>query len=450
MSENLLYRAMDFFGSRKTATASRTFTPVDAELSRILSSGATSSGKAVNEQTALSLATAWSCMRIITEAIGCLPWGIYQKDASGNAVEKDHPLSAVLMGSPNQDQTPVEFKESIALALCGAGNAYNLKSALGNEVVSLMPVQSSAMSVFRKRGSNTTLAVPDGTAVFRMKQEGGVTKDYTRADIWQIKGFGGNPLVGLSPVGVVREAVGFALAAEDFGARFFSQGGRPGGIVSVAGWLNDNQRSIARENLQQAMAGLDNAHRFLLFEGGMKPEPWGDLSLEDMAYIAVRKFSVNEMCRIWRVPPHMVAELQGGASFASVEQLSQEFVMFTLLPYLTRIESSVKRWLFNEQDRQRWFLRFRYEGLLRADSAARANFYASALQNGYMTRNEVRALENLNRVDGLDEYTAQLNLAPVEMLGELAQKNGGKSTTTPPAEAPKGFVEILRAIRQKQ
>jgi Phage portal protein len=145
------------------------------------------------------------------------------------------------------------------------------------------------------------------------------------------------------------------------------------------------------------------------------------------AVLALRKFSVLEICRFFRMPPHMVADLDR-ATFSNVEHLSQDFVAQTLLPYLTRIEASVGKWLFSSRDRGSHFLRFNFEGLLRADSAGRAAFYASALQNGYMTRNEVRAKENLNRVDGLDEFTCQTNLAPVEDIGRQPQPEKANAT----------------------
>lgn len=407
----------------------------------------THSGKQVSEASAMGLATAWCCIRVITEAIGSLPWGIYQRDGKGNAVEvKTHPLYPVLMQSPNMDQTSGEFRESIVSALCTAGNSYCLKDTLGGEVISLMPVKG--VIPFRKRGSNSALAVPDGSVVYRVPTFGGQMQDYTRDGIWHVKGFGNDPLMGLSPIGVVREAVGFAIAAEEFGSRFFQQGGRPGGTVSIDGWLTKEQREVARENLNQLMVGLENAHKFVLFEGKMKPEPWGEMSLADMAFVQVRNLSVQEMCRIWRVPLHMVAEMQKGASFASIEQTASDFVMFTLLPYLTRIEQSVSRWLLSPADRQKCFVRFRYDGLMRADTAGRTTFYASAVNNGWMSRNEVRALENLNSVPGLDEYTAQTALAPVDQLGALAAAAAAQPAAPEPQKAGETHVHTHMAAPQ--
>ena len=227
-----------------------------------------------------------------------------------------------------------------------------------------------------------------------------------------------------------------SLAAEEFGNLFFAQGGKPGGFAVTEKNLSPDQRVVARDALQTMMGGMVNAHKFALFEGGLKPEPWDGPSLEDMLFIAVRQFGVAEVCRFYRIPLHMVAQMQGGASYNTVEMLGQEFVTFTLMPYFTRFEAAVSRWLLRPEERGRYFLRFNYEGLLRADAKGRAELYASGLQNGWMSRNEARAKENLGRVEGLDIFTAQTNLAPVEDLAKIAARATAPAAVTPPA-APK-------------
>lgn len=417
-----------------------TFDPMNhsmvAKMSAMLGGAISSSGKAVNETTAMQLTAAWSCMRIISEATGTLPWGVFEGDRSGNAKRvKDHPLETLLNFAPNRDQTKVEFKESEALNLCLSGNAMALRETLAGETVSLYPVPSSQMIPARVgSGVRTTIqGLRDGDVFYRYNDRGQWT-DLPRERVWHVKGFGNDGLNGLSPLGAAREAMGFALALDDFGSRFFSQGGKPSGVVTVPGWLKEDQRGVARENLQQLMGGLGNMHRFALFEGGMKPEPWGEMPLKDMELVLLKRFSVLDICRIYRVPPHMVADLEKGASYASIEMMSAEFVMFTLMPYLTRFEASADRWLITPKDRARGlFLRFNFEGLLRPDSKGRAEFYASALQNGWMSRNEVRAKENLNSEGGLDEYTCQTNLAPVGMLGDIAKASAQRGQQQPKA-----------------
>ena len=396
---------------------SAAMTPMSTELIRFLS-GVSSSGKAVNEESASKISAAWCCRRIIAESIGMLPWSMFVKDSRGNADKADdHWLQEVLVHSPNRDQTSVEFRESEAMGLTGDGNAYSVIERFGKRVTSLTPI--FGVEPHRKNGSNTTIPIAEGEVFFRFSDRGKPI-DLPREKVWQVKGFGRDLLRGLSPIGAAREAMGGALAMEEFANRFFAQGGMPAGTVSYPGWLTPAQKVEAQEALQKMVGGLGNAHQIALFQGGMKPEPWNTMNLEEMQFIFSRKFSVLEICRFYRVPPHMVAELEKGASYASIEQMSQEFVMFTLMPYITRFEASASKWLLPFEERRRFFLRFNYEGLLRADSKGRSEMYASALQNGWMTRNQVRAKENMNTATapGMDDYTAQSNLAGIERIVE--------------------------------
>lgn len=391
--------------------------PTDPVLGRWIS-GATSSGKTVTEESASKISAVWCCRRIIAESIGMLPWSMFVKDSNGNAEKADdHWLQDVLVHSPNREQTTQEFRESEAMGLTGDGNAYSVIERLGKRVSSLIPI--FGVEPYRKKGSNTKLQIAEGEVFFRFSDRG-MPMDLPREQVWQVKGFGRDLLKGLSPIGAAREAMGGALAMEEFANRFFSQGGMPAGTVTFPGWLTKEQKIEAQEALTKMVGGLGNAHQVALFQGGMKPEPWNTMNLEEMQFIFSRKFSVLEICRFYRVPPHMVAELEKGASYASIEQMSQEFVMFTLMPYITRFEASASKWLLPVDERRKFFLRFNYEGLLRADSKGRAEMYASAVQNGWMNRNEVRAKENMNRVDGLDGFTAQTNLASVERIVEGA------------------------------
>lgn len=419
-------------------------TAMSPELLRWLSN-VSSSGKAVNEQSMLGISAAWCCRRILAESIGMLPWSMFTKDSKGNAEKADdHWLQDVLVYSPNREQTSNEFRETGAMGLTGDGNAYSLIERAGKRITSLTPL--FGIEPMRKNGSNTKLALRDGDIFFRWS-DGGVPEDFPREKIWHLKGFGSNPLKGLSPIGAAREALGGALAMEEFANRFFSQGGMPAGTVSYPGWLTPEQREVARDGLQRMIGGLGNAHKFALFEGGVKPEPWNTMNLEEMQFIFARRFSVLEICRFYRVPPHMVAELEKGASYASIEQMSQEFVMFTLMPYITRIEASVSKWLLPVEERRKVYLRFNYEGLLRADSKGRAEMYASAVQNGWLNRNEVRGKENLNHVDGLDGFTAQTNLASVEKIVESSAAQA--QTAPPPAKAEPPRTLILNVLPER-
>lgn len=424
-----LIRAPAMWGARLLAkaagfgtTTTSGLTPMNEALGRLLGGGGYStSGKAVTAETAMGIAAAWSCMRILAETIGSIPWGIYEKDESGNANKVDQSqLGAVLSETPNDDMTSVEFREAAVLNLCQDGNSYSLVDRLGGDVSSLYPVQSGKMRTRQNLpGSRPVgITVPDG-GVFYSMLDRGRWEDLPREKVWHVKGFGPTGLTGLSPIGAAREAMGMSLAAEDFGNRFFSQGGKPSGFVTTDKNLQPDQREIAKVALQEMMGGLVNAHKFALFEGGMKPEAWKTDTLEDMLFIMVRQFGVQEVCRFYRIPPHMVADIEKGASYSSIEQMSQEFVTFTLMPYFTRFESSVSRWLMKPGERGRLFLRFNYDALLRADAKNRGEFLGSMVDHGIMSRNEARAKENLGRSSdkNMDAYTVQTAMAPIDKLG---------------------------------
>lgn len=375
-------------------------------VSRALGSGGTSSGKTITPDNAMAISAAWGCMRIISEALGTVPWAIYERKGKDNAEKvPDHPLSKVLVDSPNADMTSAEYRETLALNLCQNGNTYSMIERAGNKIISLYPMKSGDVTPKRDK---------TGKVYYEWSKDG-QQLELPRDKVWHVRLFSNDGLVGLSPIGAAREALGTSLAAEDFAARFFSQGGMPGGTVTMPEWLTDEQRAQAQGKLNAVMTGLGNAHTFALFEGGMKPEPWTGMPLKDMEFLLLRKFSILEIARFYRIPPHMIQDLDK-ATFSNIEHLAGEFVTFTLMPYFTKIESSVSKWLLAPNERSKFFLRFNFEGLLRADSAGRASFYTVMVDKGIMTRNQVRALENLNKStsDGMDAYTVQSQMVSIE------------------------------------
>lgn len=374
-------------------------------------------GKAVNDETAMQITVVWACVKILSESIGMLPLGVYRKEGNGNAVkDDDHPLAEILVHSPNADMTSQEYREAGQTNLGLQGNAYSIveRNGAGN-VSSLMPVESRNVVPERNKETNRIQ--------FKVNDRGR-WETLPREKIWHIKGFGSNGMVGYSPIGAARQAMGLSLASEEFQARFFGSGARPSAVAKIPQWLKEDQRKIARENLHKLLGGLENAHRVHLLEGGMELEPWG-LPLEDLQFVELRRFQLHEICRLYRVPPHMVADLER-ATFSNIEQMSLEFVQFTLLPWLTRWERGAERWLMKPQDREKFMVRFNFEGLLRADTVARAEYLTKMVANGMMSRNEGRAKENLNKVAavGMDDYTVQSNMINVDDLEKIAASIG--------------------------
>lgn len=359
-------------------------------------------GHNVNPMTSMQITAVWGCVRIISETMASLPLQMLKRLPDGSAEPADHPLADVLNASPNSEQTGVEYREGLGVGLCLRGNAYSevIRTGTGR-IVALMPL-------------------PDDTYAFRDKQTNAIAyKFYDRgkeetlpnAKVWHVRGFGGTPLAGLSPIGHARQALGLALATEEYGARYFSQGARPASIVEIPEWLTAEQREEAYKRLDRMYAGLDNAHKVFILEGGMQHKTVS-MSPEDSQFIASRHFQIQEICRIFRVPLHFVMEMEGSTN-NNIEYQGQSLATHTLLPYFRRIEQSIEKWLLTPEERVKYFFRHNFEGLLRGDTAARGAFYAQMLQNGVYSRNEVRALENRPSVDGLDDYTIQLNMAPV-------------------------------------
>jgi HK97 family phage portal protein len=385
----------------------------DATGWRSLIGGTSNTGRAVNADTALQVSTVWSCVKILAESVAALPFAVFERQANGNAVKiTDHAVAGLLGKMPNPVMTGMEFIEAGQVNLGIAGNCYSIveKDNAGRPIL-LDPRPASQVRPER---------TPEGRIVYKINERGR-WEEYPAERIWHIKGFGPTGLVGLSPLAVQREAMGLAMAAEEFGARMFSNGARTSGVVKIPQWLNPDQRKIAKENLTELYAGLENAHKLMLLEGGMEFDGnAAQIPPEDLQLLQLRQFQVHEICRIYRVPPHMVADLER-ATFSNIEQMSLEFVTYTLMPWLRRWETSIERWLLTPGERERLFVRFNVDGLLRADSDGRSKIYSVFLQNGVMNRNEARALENMNTVDGLDAYTVQSNMVPLDSLAVISQ-----------------------------
>ena len=238
----------------------------------------------------------------------------------------------------------------------------------------------------------------------------------TRTDI---PGLGFDGLVGYSPIAMAKNAIGMAIACEEYGAKFFANGAAPGGVLEHPGTIKDPQR--VRESWQSTFGGSGNANKIAVLEEGMKYTPIG-ISPEQAQFLETRKFQINEIARIFRVPPHMVGDLEK-SSFSNIEQQSLEFVKYTLDPWVIRWEQSIQRTLLSRDEKAVYFVKFNLEGLLRGDYQSRMNGYAIGRQNGWMSANDIRELENLDRIpaeDGGDLYLINGNMLPLKNAGAFA------------------------------
>lgn len=386
------------------------------KLSSVFGMNRSHSGKSVTESAAMGVTTVWACVRLLAETMGAMPSGIFRNEKSGNATKvDDHPLYEILIEQPNSDMNGLEAREARTANLALHGNSYSIIDRRGSgDVISLYPVPAGSMKKQRDESTNwqTMYGVPDR----------GKIEWYPAEKIWHTKLFSFNGLHGLSPIGYAREAMGLALAGEEFNARLFGNGLMPSARISIPQWLTPEQRKLANAKLIEMHAGLANMQKGMVLEGGMTVES-GLISPDDAQFLQLRQFTVIELCRLMGIKPHMVASLEQ-ATNNNIEQLSLEFVMYSMLPYMRREEMAARK-LFKPADRGQYFYRYNADGLLRADSAARAQLYSIMLQNGVFTRNEVRALENRNRseADGMDEFSVQLNMTLVQFLEQMAKQN---------------------------
>ena len=256
-----------------------------------------------------------------------------------------------------------------------------------------------------------------------------------------IPGLGFDGLVGYSPIAMAKNAIGMAIACEEYGAKFFANGAAPGGVLEHPGTIKDPQR--VRESWQSTFGGSGNANKIAVLEEGMKYTPIG-ISPEQAQFLETRKFQINEIARIFRVPPHMVGDLEK-SSFSNIEQQSLEFVKYTLDPWVIRWEQSIQRSLLSKDEKAVYFVKFNLEGLLRGDYQSRMNGYAIGRQNGWMSANDIRELENLDRIpeeDGGDLYLINGNMLPLQNAGAFANIN------TDNGKEEKSDEEVLELEKQ--
>ena len=387
--------------------------------------GSSSAGKRVNERSAMQMTAVYSCVHILAEAVAGLPLHLYRyKEDGGKEKAIDHPLYLLLHDEPNPEMSSFVFRETLMTHLLLWGNAYAqiIRNGKG-EVIALYPLMPDRMTVDRDRDGKLyyeyTVSTDDTPTV-----KGTVVR-LNSSDVLHIPGLGFDGLVGYSPIAMAKNAIGMAIACEEYGAKFFANGAAPGGVLEHPGTIKDPGR--VRESWQSTFGGSGNANKIAVLEEGMKYTPIG-ISPEQAQFLETRKFQINEIARIFRVPPHMVGDLEK-SSFSNIEQQSLEFVKYTLEPWLVRWEQSIQRTLFSPEEKKRYFAKFNVEGLLRGDYASRMTGYATARQNGWMSANDIRELENMDRIpaeEGGDLYLINGNMLPLGNAGAFADTQTGK------------------------
>nr|DAM45462.1 MAG TPA: Portal [Caudoviricetes sp.] len=388
--------------------------------------GQTAAGKPVNEKSAMQVTAVYACVRILAESIAGLPLHVYRYNSGGGKeMVTDHNLYRILHDEPNPDMTSFIFRETLMSHLLLWGNAYaQIIRDHAGRMIGLYPLLPDKVEVDRDSSTGeifyTYTKSTDENPNFK---QGGQIRLNKNA-VLHIPGLGFDGLVGYSPIAMAKNAVGIALATEEYGATFFANGATPGGILEHPGVVKDPER--LRQSWQSQF-GQKNSHRVAVLEEGMTFHQM-TIPPEEAQFLETRKFQIDEIARIFRVPPHMVGDLEK-SSFSNIEQQSLEFVKYTLNPWVIRWEQALQKALLTDKEKGEYFVKFNVDGLLRGDYQSRMNGYAIGRQNGWFSANDIREMENLNPIpdeEGGNLYLINGNMTKLKDAGLFAGQQKGK------------------------
>lgn len=387
------------------------------------SMGVSSSGKIVNERASMQITAVYACVRILSESVAQLPFNLYKNVKGGKTKALNHPLYRVLHDEPNPEMTSFVFRETLMTHLLLWGNAYAqiIRNNRG-EIVALYPLMPNKMEVTRDEKTSEIIYKYQHSKqneANTIKNENVTLKS---RDVFHIVGLGFDGLVGYSPIAMAKNAIGMSMACEEYGSKFFNNGARPGGVLEHPGHISDPEK--LRESWQTTFGGSANSNKIAVLEEGMKYQPIA-ISPNEAQFLETRKFQLNEIARIYRIPPHMIGDLDK-SSYSNIEQQSLEYVKYTLEPWLVRWEQEVQRKLLLENEKTEYFAQFKLEGLLRGDYESRMKGYSIGIQNGFMCPNDIRELENLDMIpkeEGGFTYMVNGNMIPLKYAGSAYNKN---------------------------
>jgi HK97 family phage portal protein len=390
---------------------------------RLWSSGAvgtpTVAGVSISPEKSLTLSTYFACLRNISEDIAKLPFKVYRElPDGGKEVRKDHPLYRILHDQPNPKMTSQTFREMMTAWALGWGNGIAIIERVGSKVVALWPKHPS---LWRIKSENDN-------EYYILTERGKAPVAYDRSQVFHIRGLG-DELFGYPISYLARESVGLGLAAQNFGSAFYGNGAVPGGVLEHPAKLSPEAFKRLRESWNETHQGPENAHKVAVLEEGMKYNKLG-IPPEEAQFLESREFQTEEICRWYRMPPHKVGHLKR-ATFSNIEHQGIEYVGDTCMPWMKRWENESKVKLFAENETD-YLAEHVDTALLRADSLARSQFYTAQFQVGALSPNEIRALENRNPVPGGDQRFVQLNMVPIEKVGQLQKESMSNATNPQP------------------
>ena len=384
--------------------------------------GRTTSGKTVNERTALQTTAVYACVRILSETIASLPLHVYRYTDGGKAKDTEHVLYTLLHDEPNPDMTSFVFRETLMSHLLIWGNAYaQILRDRSGQVIGLYPLLPDQMSVHRsEKGKLYYIYNRYEEDNPNFQEKGSIV--LSQEEVLHIPGLGFDGLIGYSPIALAKNAVGMTLACEEYGASFFGNGANPGGVLEHPGILKDPAK--VRDSWNAVYQGTRNAHKVAVLEEGMSYKQIG-IPPEEAQFLETRKFQINEIARLFRIPPHMVGDLEK-SSCSNIEQQSLEFVKYTLDPWVVRFEQALKKSLLLPEEKKTHFIKLNVDGLLRGDYQSRMNGYAIGRQNGWLSTNDIRELEELNPIppeEGGDLYLINGNMTKLKDAGGFMKTN---------------------------
>jgi len=372
----------------------------------------------VSTEGALANVTVYACVRLIAESVGMLPLILYRRlEPRGKERATSHPLYTLLHQAPNREQTPIELLENMAGHIALWGNAYcEIEFDGAGRRVGLWPLRPDRMTVE---------VDGDNQRVYIYQLPSGEYVTLPRYRVWHVRGWGTEAWTGKSPIALSREAIGLGLATEAYGARFFGNDSRPGGVLRHPAKLSNEAAKRLRDSWNAAHQGLDNSHRVAVLEEGVE---WQQIGIppEEAQFLETRKFQETQICQIYRVPPHMIGITERSTSWGTgIEQQSIGFLTFTLMPYLLRISQSVSRDLMTPAERRELFAEFLTPALERSDIQARYAAYNTGRTGGWLSVNDIREMENMNPIENGDVYLQPLYMVEAGETPDAGAENGG-------------------------
>ena len=400
----------------------------------------TDAGVSVDEATALKYLTVFSCVSLIAGDVARLPLNLYRrrKDA-GKDLVSDHKLYDLLHNRPNQETTSFNWRETAQAHLLLWGNHYSYcERDKTGAVIALWQLPNPGQVKPKRVGSEI---------VYEYHVDG-ETRIRRRDEIFHVPGFGFNGLIGLSMIGLAREAIGMGLAAEKFGSRFFGSGTHPSGLLTMppeSQAMEPDEQKKYLAFINEQVTGLGKSHNMMLLPNGEKYQTL-TMPLDDAQFLDTRDHQKIEICGMYHVPPHKIALHGQNSNYNNLEQENSSYVDSCLMHWLVRWESAISAQLLSEKERRSGlFFEFLVEGLLRGDSQARADFYNKIFQIGAITPNQIRAKENMNPIEGGDQAFVMLNMVPLDQAGEIDMA-GGANDQDEPAEPEEDETDI-RALK---